>query len=216
MITVVSPQSFPELLSDVEKYYTAKLVEHGATPRGVDWNGDASQTLRFEQLEKLISPGPHFSVNDIGCGYGAMFDFLKRRHLDVDYAGVDISPDMIDAANRRFQDDTRATFAVGSQPQRIADYGFASGIFNVRLGRTDQEWQAYMAATLDIITQTSRRGFAFNCLTSYSDPERMRTDLYYASPTAIFDLCKRRYSRHVSLLHDYGLYEFTILVRKDP
>lgn len=216
MTTVAPPHSFPELLGDVERYYTAKLAEHGATPRGVDWNGDASQILRFEQLEKLISPGARFSVNDIGCGYGAMFGFLRQRHPDVDYDGCDISPDMVDAASRQFRGDARAAFAVGSKPRRTADYGFASGIFNVRLGRTDQEWQAYMTATLDLIAQTSRLGFAFNCLTSYSDPDRMRADLYYASPTAIFDLCKRRYSRHVALLHDYGLYEFTILVRKEP
>jgi len=30
----------------------------------------------------------------------------------------------------------------------------------------------------------------------------------------LFDYCKRTYSRDVALLHDYGLYEFTILVRK--
>ena len=42
----------------------------------------------------------------------------------------------------------------------------------------------------------------------------MRGHLYYADPASVFDLCMRRYSRHVALLHDYGLYEFTILVRK--
>jgi hypothetical protein len=50
-------------------------------------------------------------------------------------------------------------------------------------------------------------------LTSYSDPGRMRPDLYYGDPREYFDLCKRKYSRHVALLHDYGLYEFTIIVR---
>ncbi|REM56201.1 class I SAM-dependent methyltransferase, partial [Mycobacterium tuberculosis] len=49
---------------------------------------------------------------------------------------------------------------------------------------------------------------------SYSDASKMRDDLYYADPCALFDLCKRRYSKSVALLHDYGLYEFTILVRK--
>ena len=42
----------------------------------------------------------------------------------------------------------------------------------------------------------------------------MRPDLYYADPCELFDRCKRRYSRNVALLHDYDLYEFTILVRK--
>ena len=60
----------------------------------------------------------------------------------------------------------------------------------------------------------ARRGFAFNMLTSYSDPERMRDDLYYADPCALLRLCKRELSRHVALLHDYGLWEFTIVVRQ--
>ena len=51
-------------------------------------------------------------------------------------------------------------------------------------------------------------------VTSYSDPEFMRPDLYYADPRFLFDYCKRKLSRHVALLHDYGLYEFTVLVRQ--
>jgi hypothetical protein len=99
-------------------------------------------------------------------------------------------------------------------PGEAADYGIASGVLNVRLSRSDDEWAGYLEGVLDVLDQTSERGFAFNCLTSYSDADRMRRDLYYADPCALFDLCKRRYSPHVALLHDYGLYEFTILVRK--
>ena len=43
----------------------------------------------------------------------------------------------------------------------------------------------------------------------------MRPDLYYADPCFLFDYCQRRYSRWVAVLHDYGLYEFTIVVRKE-
>ena len=74
----------------------------------------------------------------------------------------------------------------------------------------------YLPATLDELDRTSRRGFAFNCLTAYSDRERMQSHLHYADPLALFDRCKRRYARNVALLHDYGLYEFTLLVRKEP
>ena len=45
--------------------------------------------------------------------------------------------------------------------------------------------------------------------------ERMLADLYYADPCALFDHCKTKYSRNVALLHDYGLYEFTLIVRKE-
>jgi hypothetical protein len=60
----------------------------------------------------------------------------------------------------------------------------------------------------------SRKGFSVNFLTKYSDPERMRPDLYYADPCLIFDYCKTHFSKNVALLHDYNLYDFTVLVRK--
>ncbi len=202
------------LLFEVANYYSSKLAEHGETPRGVDWNGEESQTLRFEQLSKIFSQPADFSVNDLGCGYGSLFDYLKSNYGGITYYGCDISSDMIRAAQKRHTGNTNAHFVIASEPPKVADFGIASGIFNVRLERSDIEWRQYLEATLDVLDRTSKLGFAFNCLTSYSDKDKMRDYLYYSDPCVLFDLCKKRYSRHVTLLHDYGLYEFTILVRK--
>jgi SAM-dependent methyltransferase len=203
-----------DLLQEVAEYYSGKLVEHGVSPRGVDWNGEEGQRLRFTQLSKIIQQQQGFSINDLGCGYGALFDYLSNYWTDFSYTGCDVSADMVLAAENRLGTKANAHFFVGSEPPEVADYGIASGIFNVRLGRSDDEWHEYLVATLDILDHTSRTGFAFNCLTSWSDTDKKRDYLYYANPAALFDLCKRRYSRHVALLHDYGLYEFTMLVRK--
>ena len=46
--------SDPELIEAVARYYGGKLAEHGPTPAGVDWNGVASQRLRFDQLLAVI------------------------------------------------------------------------------------------------------------------------------------------------------------------
>lgn len=204
-----------ELLDDVATYYAAKLAEHGDTPRGVDWNGEESQTNRFEQLCKVIDPKKgNFSLNDLGCGYGALLGYLQDKFSSTTYLGVDISPEMIRVASQRNAVTPDARFLAAAEPDQVADYGVASGIFNVRLGRTDTEWFEYLQATLDILDRTSTLGFAFNCLTSYSDEDKKRDYLYYADPCRLFDLCKHRYSRQVALLHDYRLYEFTILIRK--
>ncbi len=203
-----------DLLTEIAEYYSSKLTQHGETPRGVDWNGEDSQTLRFEQLSRIINTQGPFSVNDLGCGYGAIYDLLITRYESFFYSGIDVSEDMIRAATERYRNRENVRFIVSSEPDQTADYGIASGIFNVRLERTDDEWRSYLEATLDVLDRTSRLGFAFNCLTSYSDADKMRHYLYYADPCVLFDFCKRRYSRSVALLHDYGLYEFTILVRK--
>jgi SAM-dependent methyltransferase len=202
-----------EILADVARYYTGKLAEHGETPRGVDWNGEEGQVLRFEQLARVLDPRGDFTVNDLGCGYGAFLEFMRPRFQGFHYYGYDVSEDMVRAARARLPG-SDGSFVVAAAPTETADFGVASGIFNVRLGTTPRAWEAHVEATLQELDRTSRRGFAFNCLTSYSDADRMRPDLHYANPCRLFDLCKRRFSRQVALLHDYGLYEFTILVRK--
>lgn len=197
----------------VEGYYSARVREHGGTPRGVDWNSTESQLLRFEQLLSLVdSPAP-FSIIDYGCGYGALAEHLIARDDDFTYQGVDLSGEMLSIARLRHAEDARLKFVDREEQLRSADFVVASGIFNVRLGFSIEEWEPYVMATIERIAGLARRGFAFNVLTSYSDVEKRRPDLYYADPLVLFDHCKRRYARNVALLHDYGLYEFTIRVR---
>jgi SAM-dependent methyltransferase len=188
------------------------LAPRGATARGVDWNSPESQELRFQQLERLFEDAEPFTINDYGCGYGAFAVFLRRRGGRAPYCGFDISMEMLAAARRVLADveDWRLVDARDDMPK--ADYTIASGIFNVKLDTPDRVWQSYVDETLEHMAALSRRGFAFNMLTGYADADRMRPDLYYADPHAVFDRC-RRFSRRVALLHDYPLYEFTMLVR---
>ena len=210
-----SPRVDPsERLAGVGAYYSERIRQHGTTARGVDWNGESSQELRFAQLLRICEGSARFSLNDLGCGYAGLVDTLARRGAAFEYRGWDVSEAMIQAARERFAGDSRVRVAVGAAPDIPADFTIASGIFNVRLQASDTDWLAHILETLDSMDQASTRGFAFNCLTKYSDREKMRDYLYYADPCALFDHCKRRHSRNVALLHDYDLYEFTILVRK--
>ncbi len=204
------------ITTDVERYYSGKVRAFGATPQGVDWNGAESQSLRFAQTAKILEGRPEASVTDVGCGYGGFLRYLRHTGHRGRFRGIDLSEDMITAARDHCREIDDATFAVGSMPTETADVIISSGIFNVRLDHGDATWRAHILATLDAFNQFAQVGFAFNCLTSYSDKEKMRPHLYYADPLFMFDHCKRAYSRHVALLHDYGLYEFTIIVRKEP
>jgi SAM-dependent methyltransferase len=198
--------------STVASYYSNKVDRYGPTPSGVDWNGEAGQRRRFEQFDRLFANLSGFSIIDQGCGYGAYFDYLSEKGFDFSYLGIDLSERMIAEARLRMTDGD-ARFKVAAHSPETADFTVASGIFNVRGAEPDDDWLAYILETLDVMASTSRRGFAFNCLTLYSDPDRMRPDLYYADPLQLFDHCRRRHSRELALLHDYGLYEFTILVQ---
>ena len=205
--------SSDEITRAAVEYYTDKFREHGATPRGVDWNSKESQQLRFAQLACLLPDvDQEFSLLDYGCGYGALFDYLQPRYSQMHYTGYDRSKPMIEAAIKRtgleveWSDNLSNDFTV--------DYLLASGMFNVRLEFADDVWEKYILQTLDEFHKRTRSGFAFNMLTSYSDPEYMQDYLFYAESLKFFHHCKANYSHRVALLHDYPLYEFTILVRK--
>lgn len=202
------------ILEDVACYYSGKFAEHGATAQGVDWNSVESQELRFRQLLKVCDGGDEpFSITDYGCGYGALVPYLRRCGHDFVYHGYDFSQALLEYARTTHADPPRIEFTETLATLEPTDYTVASGIFNVKLDTDDRAWLGLMLETLERIAGLSRRGFAFNALTRYSDPERMRPDLYYADPAFLFDHCKTHYSRNVALLHDYGLYEFTVIVR---
>ena len=204
-----------ELFKKVEKYYTNTADSFGATARGVDWNGEESQILRFEVLTRITDlKESEFSANDLGCGYGSLLEYFRDHGYFCDYLGVDISPAMVSLAESRHLDSRNSGFLLDSKPNRVADYTFASGIFNVKLDMDEQDWLAYIFDTLSIMNKYSTKGFAFNCLSSDVESKNRRDRLYYAEADKIRKHCLDKYSRDVSVVTDYGLYEFTVHVRK--
>jgi len=204
-------------LKTYKAYFTEKLETHGAAPKGVDYNGFEAQEIRFEQLIKVINPSAAFSVMDYGCGYGAMFDFLQKKHWQFTYQGFDMIEKMAIAGKEAHKDFSNARFFHSESDLTIADYLVAGSIFNNKFEADNDEWQNMVLATLRCMNGLCSKGFAFNMLTKYSDEDRMsqRPDLFFGDSLFFFDFCKRNFSRNVALLHDYGLYDFTILVRKD-
>jgi len=204
------------LLAAVEGYYTDKMRSHGPTPRGVDWNGIESQEVRFDRLLAVMDTiQSGFSLIDYGCGYGALLDTMVRRYDNFEYMGYDVSSAMIEEAQNYHGDKINANFTSSRSDLHLADFTVASGIFNVKLGAPRQEWLSYILTTINEMVELSRCGIAFNALTSHSDADRKRTDLYYADPSTLLNYCLRKHSRNVELNHNYDLFEFTLLVRLD-
>lgn len=198
----------------VSEYYTDKLKKYGTTPQGVDWNSEESQKLRFLQLIKVLPQDLlSYSLLDWGCGYGALYDFLQQYGHTPRYSGFDLSLEMIKTCKKKFVNQPPYWYE-SEESLPIHDFVIASGIFNVKMGFSNEEWLEYVLKTLHSVNNHSARGFSFNILTSYSDQEYMKNNLFYADPCFFFDYCKKNFSREVALLHDYELYEFTILVRK--
>ena len=174
--------------------------------------------MRFVQLLKLCDFSAPFSLNDIGCGYGALCAFLAMRHAgtEIDYCGVDLSRAMISRARRRFKSPGRR-FVVGRASPRVADYSVASGIMNVNVGYSDAVWEDFVATMLADMRRNSRRGFGVNFAAetapagNSAGPEA--ASLYRTSPKPWVRHCEQELGCAVEVIDDYGMTEFTLLAR---
>ncbi len=206
------------LHAGVAEYYTQKVKVFGCTPLGVDWTCQATQEMRFVQLLKLCDFGAPFSINDLGCGYGALADFLHRRYsaCTVDYLGIDLSREMVRRAKRRSAPLGGVRFVKGSASPRMADYSVASGIFNVKLDASDADWGAFIKETLQQLAATSRRGFAVNFVASPPNGQLVTQGLYTTPSGRWAEYCTNHIGAHVQVIDGYGMHEFSLLVRHCP
>lgn len=198
----------------VEAYYSSKLFRHGATPRGVDWSCMATQWLRFVQLMKICPFESSFSLIDLGCGYGALAGFLADRYPlnKIDYFGLDLSRAMVQRARRRYRRNPSIRFAVGRTCSYQADYVVASGIMNVIPGYPVPIWENFVRATLIDMSRMAKLGFAVNFLTEPT-PGAPPEMLYCPDPATWIRFCQEELGQSVERLDNYGMREFTLLVR---
>lgn len=209
----VRPSALELLRSSVEAYYTRKVRTFAATPLGVDWPSTPSLELRLVQLLKVCDFPPPFSLNDLGCGYAAALDLIERRWPAnrIDYLGIDLSADMIAHARRRWHQRPGSDFVVGHECGRVADYSIASGVFNVRLDHTAQLWAAHIRAMLMDLHRSSHRGFAVNFMLPAAASHA--PELYGSQPGPWVAYCETELGRSVEVVQDYGMDEYSLLVR---
>lgn len=194
--------------------YTMQFQEKGATHEGVLWASEEDQIKRFQALVDMVEgdfPERGMSVNDLGCGYGAFFKFLKDHPALVkgQFFGYDLCRDFIEAAQKMFHD-PRVQFHVSTQALFEADYSFASGTFNFMGPQPEEEWNLYVKDSLRQYFKKTKKAMVFNMLdNAVTDKQEW---LYYADPDDFHTFCKKALSNTTELKMNPDLKGFTICV----
>ncbi|HMK83789.1 MAG TPA: class I SAM-dependent methyltransferase [Candidatus Bathyarchaeia archaeon] len=197
----------------IKELYADSSLRFGNSSRGVGWKDETSHELRLRMISEVgISDG--CSVLDVGCGYGALWEHLVRRGVKgIKYTGIDIVENLTEMARKRFRDSAKFEVADIMELDQEFDYVLNLGIFNVKLDSRDVEFlEHFVKPILLKMWALAKVGVAASFMTDMVDYKNR--NLYYASPSEIFNFLRERLSRHVSLRHDYGLYEFTAYVYK--
>ena len=188
---------------EVAHFFRLHLQIHGPNWRGLGWQSRHNQEQRFAVLLE-VGPLSNMRVLDVGCGVGDLYGYMLRQGIRAQYTGVDILPEMVAHARKRYPD---AHFEVRDALQKPGsgqfDYVLCSGAFNVNFGSNQHAVQKILPELL----ACSTRGVAINFLSTRAH-ERDAT-LYNYDPEAMTAFC-RKLTPHVRLVEGYLSNDFTL------
>ena len=190
----------------IVKKYTKLVVKYGLSYRTLDWGSQQSQQLRFKILSE-IAPLEGTSILDVGCGLCDFYQYLLNQGINVDYHGIDITPNMVKKAQQRFPDaDIELKNIVSSSDSQNYDYVVASGIFYL-LPST-----RHVEDIIKAMFSVARLGVAFNSLSDWGgDVEEGELVL---TPEKTVSYCKNM-TKLISLRHEYMPHDFTMFLYKE-
>ncbi len=206
-----------ELLDPVATIFTQGIRAFGVHHKALAWYDAERMLRRFQIFAGLIAHIPEerpISVNDHGCGYGALFETLRdypamRRGS---YHGTDISADMVRAAQKHIRD-PRASFEVSHVATREADYSFVSGTYNMKMHADEGEWVEMVKHNIKDLWSKTRVALGFNMLSTKS-PYREST-LCYFDPVDILTFCQRELSADIRTTDRLEPNEFVIFALRE-
>lgn len=205
-----------QLVVGVQEYYEASFETFGAVAKGVDWNGEDGQALRFTQIASSMRFIDTFSICDFGCGYGAFADYLKDRGFKGKYTGVDIVGSMVDYASKRYSHTEQFSFLQRDKPV-TADLIVASGVFNVIPINLSNLWSEYVWELITDMWNKSNVKIVFNLLLPPTTGYKRKENLYSLSPEQVnFNLKNNLKGEfRVNQLLNYKLHEVTYEIIKN-
>lgn len=208
---------FSRIVNMMEKHYSETFKKYGETSRGVDWGRTENAKLRLKKMAEVIlkTPDELITILDIGCGYGAFFEYLKNNFKwKFKYIGIDICTNMIKKAKSKYP---KADFIVGDFMSydfgnKKFDYLICNGIFTQKLTASTMEMNDYIKLFIKKMNHLSKKGFVFNIMSTYVNFQT--ENLYYFSPPEMLSYLLFNISKNIKMDHSYKLYEYSCYVYK--
>lgn len=221
------PEQVEPLLADVEQI-VGPIARHFASlpvsPEAVLWPNAEDLPHRFHALLNGVDWSRYSSEEplrllDLGCGPGFLLNYLGHAGLidRVDYTGVDLNPDVLAAARERWPERRFLERDVRSEPfpDGLFDYAVLCGVFTVRFSLNEADMRTLLIETLQAIWPSTVDGLAYNVMSKHVDWER--DDLFHLPCDDALTIARDFLgTRQVRILHDYGLFEYSCVVSREP
>lgn len=199
---------------ETQERYKKRYQQFGYSPLTLGWKKDC-QRVRFKAAFEGLRKDEYLSILDVGCGFGDLLAYLRSESWAGVYSGIDLVPELLLEARRRYFSLENVNFEYADITTRSCsgkvDAAIAIGIFNHKLHQNQLD---FVTATLNAMWCASTRVVVCDFLSTASEPDRRRDDLFYADPREIYEIA-RCYSRRLTIHHAYMPFEFQVKIWHD-
>jgi len=198
--------------------YDADLVKYGDPFRGVGWTSQDHTDRRYRVMLDLIRDAERpVTLLDFGCGLSHFYEFIEANGIDgIEYSGLDLSKRMVEESRRKHPQITYSVVDVLDEPELVPefDYVVMNGVFTIRPSQTYNQMLEYFKHVLRAAYPKARVALAVNFMSKQVVWER--EDLFHLPMDVLASFLAQEISRHFVIRHDYGLYEYTAYVYREP
>ncbi len=207
---------------EIMRHYDACLQQHGDTARGADWPNETDRQTRFSVMLDLLQgdTDDHVELLDFACGTGELLRRLHRLNRpSIAYQGADISRAALELARAKFPDTKFTTMDIlAATDQEVAslscDYCVINGLFTIKRGLSNDEMWDFATRVIRRLWPITRKAMAFNVMSKQVEHER--ADLFHVSLDRMARFLHELAGRSVAFRADYGLFEYTCYVQREP
>jgi len=209
----------PPTYLELSHHYEACFAQHGDCAKGVDWPKPPDVPTRYRVMLEVIRSHTDLqlpSLLDLGSGLGHLYDYIVEHDLPLHYAGLDISPLFVARCRTKYPNLTFYCADILQDSEAIPnfDYVVMNGLFTARRTLSFEQMDAYVKRMLEAVFSKCQIGMAFNVMSTQVDWKR--DDLFHLPMDHLSNFLSENISRHFVFRHDYGLYEYTVYVYRQP
>jgi SAM-dependent methyltransferase len=173
---------------------------------------------RCDAIFRMMEPKSSSTILDLGCGPGLALGYLEGRYgpMAERYLGVDISEPLIAAARLAWSHhkfEVRDIIA-DPLPSSSCDYTAINGVLTAKYKLPHDAMESFTTDFLIAAWQSTSVAMSFNVMSIHVD--WMRDDLFHWPMDKAVGFCASKLSRHVNIIADYDLYEYTVQVFREP
>lgn len=149
-------------MNHINNDYDKSFEGYKDSPQGFNWIDTKTRNIYFN-LALMISSWKGQTCLDIGCGAGALWEYIIKNNKDINYYGLDINPKFITLAKQKYEhhrficDDI---LSFNPDNSLNVDYALIPGTFNL-LPQTIQDEHLFIEKVIKKTFKFCKKGVSF-------------------------------------------------------